>query len=199
MQFFKAGKIKPYTIEWLHVERGMSDPFRELFGNRPNSTTQTPNHDIDFVLTHGISVSGISTLEMNNPAQSDHLGICINLNLASFFSSNFSDMTSQAPRNLISGKKKSVDAYLQYVTDQFTDHKIFQRTEELYTLATNDPSKFLDECVSTLKQLDIQITAIMIAGEREGARKSTQRQYWSPEQQNLARTFSYYKQKHQCV
>jgi len=144
MQFFKAGKIKPYTIEWLHVERGMSDPFRELFGNRPNSTTQTPNRDIDFVLTHGISVSGISTLEMNNPAQSDHLGICINLNLASFFSSNFSDMTSQ-------------------------------------------------------KQLDIQITAIMIAGEREGARKSTQRQYWSPEQQNIARTFSYYKQKHQCV
>jgi hypothetical protein len=50
----------------------MNDPFRDLFGSCPNSTTQTPNRDIDFILTHGIQVSGISTLGINYPAQSIH-------------------------------------------------------------------------------------------------------------------------------
>jgi len=92
---FKAGKLIPYTIEWLRIERGMDDPFRDLFGTCPNSMTQTPNRDIDFILTYGIQVSKISTLGINHPAQSDHLGIILDLDMYSFFSSKFSDLTQE--------------------------------------------------------------------------------------------------------
>jgi hypothetical protein len=67
--------IKPFSIEGLRVERGMDDPFIQLFGSRPNSTTQTPNRNIDFILTYGINIVNISTLVPNFPAHSDHLGM----------------------------------------------------------------------------------------------------------------------------
>jgi hypothetical protein len=84
--------IKPFSIEWLGVERGMEDPFITFTGNRPNSTTQTPNRDIDFVLTFVINVVNISTLEPNIPSHSDHLGMIFDLDLQSFFSSKYSDI-----------------------------------------------------------------------------------------------------------
>jgi hypothetical protein len=90
----------------------MSGPFRDLFGSRPNSTTHTPNQDIVLVLMHGIKVSGISMLGINYPAQSDHLGIVVDLDMESFFSSIFSDLATRSPRNLTSGNKKSGESYL---------------------------------------------------------------------------------------
>jgi hypothetical protein len=47
----------------------------------PNSTTITPNRDIDFVLTYGINVSNLSTMAPNIPVHLDHLGIVLDLDL----------------------------------------------------------------------------------------------------------------------
>lgn len=63
----------------------MDNPFIQLLGGRPNSTTNTPNRDIDFLLTYGISVKNISTLLPSIPAHSDHLGIVFDLDLEIFF------------------------------------------------------------------------------------------------------------------
>ena len=38
---FKKDKIKQHTVEWLRLQRGMDDPFIQLMGHRPNSTTQS--------------------------------------------------------------------------------------------------------------------------------------------------------------
>jgi hypothetical protein len=39
---YKDSSVKPYSIEWLCIQRGMTDPFINNFGSCPNSTTQTP-------------------------------------------------------------------------------------------------------------------------------------------------------------
>jgi hypothetical protein len=106
---FLARKVKPYSIEWLWIPRRMSDPFIELFGARPNSTTQNPNTDIDYILTYGIQISGILTLGLICPAQSDHMGILLDIDLSSFFSSSFSDLSTHHPRSLALGNKQLVD------------------------------------------------------------------------------------------
>jgi hypothetical protein len=82
---FSGKRVKPYSIEWLRLQCGLDDPFIQLVSSRPNSTTLTPNHDIDYILTHGIQISNISTLEPNTPAHSDHLGIVFDINMADFF------------------------------------------------------------------------------------------------------------------
>ena len=48
--FTKFPTVKPFSIKWLRVQCGMDDPFVQLVGRRPNSTTQTPNRNIDFIL-----------------------------------------------------------------------------------------------------------------------------------------------------
>jgi hypothetical protein len=82
---FSGKRVKPYSIEWLRLQCGLDDLFIQLVSSRPNSTTLTPNHDIDYILTHGIQISNISTLEPNTPAHSDHLGIVFDINMADFF------------------------------------------------------------------------------------------------------------------
>jgi hypothetical protein len=91
------------STEWLRLQRGTDNPFIQLLGRRPNSTTTTPNRDIDFLLTYGISVKNISTLLPNTPAHSDHLGIVYDLDLGSFFSSVYSEVCTIPPRALTSG------------------------------------------------------------------------------------------------
>jgi len=107
----------------------------------------------------------------------DHFGIIIDLDLTSFFSSSFSDLTTRTPRSLTSGNKKSVDNYLKLVAERFTDHKFFQRVEELYDIVTSNPSTFSAQNIKSFNTIDSQITDTMSAAEREEARKGIQRQF----------------------
>jgi hypothetical protein len=83
---YTTSSIRRHSIEWLRTQRGLDDPFVQLTGRRPFSTTQTPSHDIDYVFTFEIKVDSISTLTLNTPAISDHLGIILDINLAAHFS-----------------------------------------------------------------------------------------------------------------
>jgi len=157
--------IKPHSIKWLRIRHGMDDPFRQLLDSRPYSTTQTC--DIDWVLTYGISSQAISTLTLNKPAISDHLGIIIDFNLEEYFSTTFSAMAAMPSRNLTSGNKKTVDSYLNYVHAQIEYHKIWQRTMDLLEIADNNPNAFQDPHKNSLNQLDIQVTEILLAGEKQ--------------------------------
>jgi endonuclease/exonuclease/phosphatase family metal-dependent hydrolase len=121
---FSSKGLKPFSIEWLSLQQGMDDPFVQLTGHHPNSTTQTPNHDIDFILTYGVNVINISTMSPNYPSHSDHLGLVLDLDLHSFFSSMYLDICSTTPRALTSGNKSSVDSYIKYVSEQLSAHKI---------------------------------------------------------------------------
>ncbi len=98
---FTSKENKPFTIECFRLQRGMDDPFVQLAGHHPNShpnsTTQTPNRDIYFILTYGINVINISTMGPNIPSHSDHLGMVFDLDIQSFFSSTYSDICKMYP------------------------------------------------------------------------------------------------------
>jgi hypothetical protein len=111
-----ANSVRPYSIEWLRLRRGMDDPFIQLTGRCPYSTTQPPGREIDYVLSFDINIRSISSLPINIPAISDHLGIVFDVDLATHFSSQYSEVTDHVPRMLSSGNKRSVDSYLSYIT-----------------------------------------------------------------------------------
>jgi hypothetical protein len=77
----------------------MEDPCITFTGHCPNSTTQTPGRDIDLVLTYGITPDSISTIPLNNPATSDHIGIILDINLATHFDSKFSEIMQCNPNH----------------------------------------------------------------------------------------------------
>jgi hypothetical protein len=60
---------------------------------------------MDWVLTYGISALSISTLALNIPAISDHLGILLDFDLESYFSSSFLALATFPTQNLTSGNK----------------------------------------------------------------------------------------------
>jgi hypothetical protein len=192
---FRGSRVRPYSIEWLRLQRGMDDPFISLMQARPNSTTFTPMRDIDYILTYGIKAEIISTLEPNSPAHSDHLGIVINFDLSSHFSSTFSDINNTSPRLLTSGNNSTVSKYIEYVTDQVIHHKLDTKIDQLLSKIHNNPTILSIEDHAELNMIDSMLTDIMLAGERHSSSKRIQRQHWSPKQHMIARTFSYWKQK----
>jgi len=127
MECWKGKNIQPYTIEWLRQQRGMVDPFIQLLSKRPNSTTLTPNRDIDYVLTYGINASAITTLSPNIPLISD-LGIILDIDLGTYFSSNYSNIATPSPRILTSGNTRSATSYIKYFLTQVENHNIIERT-----------------------------------------------------------------------
>jgi len=149
----------------------MDDPFVALTGHRPNSTTQTPRRDIDYVLTFGIAAESISTILINNPATSDHLGIILDINLAAHFSSAFSEIHSMPSHSLTSGNKSSVDAYLSYVHKQIDIHNISDRVDKLFTI-TQGPLLNSTEVIRHLNMIDTHLTKILLAGEKQCSKKN---------------------------
>jgi len=191
----KGNKLIPYSIEWLCLQRGMDDPFIKLLNARPNSTTVTPNRDIDHILTFGIDIINISTLRQNNPCISDHLGILFDIDVQTFFSSSYSDISQNPPRSLTSGNLKSVTTYLKYLSEQISTHKLEEKVYILAEKAQLDVKSFSQDDSKTLNQIDSLLTTIMFNGERLCSNRRNQRQWWSPTQREIGRTYSYWKQK----
>jgi hypothetical protein len=142
----------------------MEDPFVKLVNFRPNSTTVIPNRDIDFILTYGINVTNISTLSPNSPATLDHLGIILDIDLASHFSSTYSDLGSLPYRMLTSGNWRSVEMYTNYVSDQVKTHKLVDQIKTLMDKASNPNVTFSEEDVTALNLIDEQLTTFMLTG-----------------------------------
>lgn len=62
VECFRGSHIRPFSIKWLRIQHGMDDPFiQQLLGWCPNSTTQTPNRDVEFIYMYGINATSIST------------------------------------------------------------------------------------------------------------------------------------------
>jgi len=128
---YSNNTVKPFSIEWLHLQRGMDDPFQQLTGKHPNSTTLTPQQDIHYILSSSIQISNISTMEPNFLAHSDHLGIVFDINLHEFFSSEYSDVHAASPWMLTANNKLSITTHSDYVTEKLSSHSMPKRVDEL--------------------------------------------------------------------
>lgn len=83
----KAINLDPTPLNGFTYKADLMTPFLRLTGAHPHSTTLTPLRDIDFILTHGIQVTHVTTLHPNTPACSDHLGMVLDIDVVTFFSS----------------------------------------------------------------------------------------------------------------
>jgi hypothetical protein len=110
---YSSNGLKPFSIEWLRIQRGMIDPFIAITQQRPNSITLTPNRDIDYILMFGIEIQNITTLGPDHPAISDHLGITFDIDPEKFFSSQFPHTTKENLRNLAANNGRSVNNYIK--------------------------------------------------------------------------------------
>jgi hypothetical protein len=155
---YSGNSIKPYSIEWLRIQRGLVDPFISLAGSRPRSTTLTPQRDINFILTFGISATSISTVEMSQPPHSDHLGIILDLLSILFFSASHSAIAEPVPRMLSASKKTYVDAYIKYVEDQCTAHKLSEWLDALHPISLHAPHDFSATHIAQLNIINRQMT-----------------------------------------
>ncbi len=123
-----ASGPKPHSIEWLHMEHGMDDPFEKIHGDRPSSTTLTPNRDIDYILTYGVLPQNITLLPIDTPAQSDHRGICLDIDAKELFNSTYSELSCMPGCKLALNNVQAKKRYITYKIKQLKDHKIWERT-----------------------------------------------------------------------
>jgi hypothetical protein len=171
--FFNSKGLKKHSIEWLRIQHGMDDPFISLAGSRPKSSTLIPNRHINFVLTYGILILNISTMSPNTPSHSDHLGMILNIDLQSFFSSSYSQLQDQIPRVLTPGNEQSVNTYIKYVQDQVGHHRLDEHLSDIFCKATQSPTTFTTDDAIELNLIDEQLTVAMLARERLCSRKCT--------------------------
>jgi hypothetical protein len=123
-------------------------------------------------------------LEPNIPSYSDHLGLLFDLDIKSFFSSQYSDICKVSPRPLTSGNEASVNQYIKYVTDQFLQHNIPNWVQGImeYAVANKGPLPCVE--ASLLNSLENQITEKTLAGKKQGEKKCNQWQFGPPPPNN---------------
>jgi hypothetical protein len=185
--------VKKYSIEWLRLEHGMDDPFTYHFGKRPPTTTINNGRDIDFIYTWGLQTEHVSTLAVNTPANSDHLGICIDINIESIFECRYDKLSSNPRRKLTLKNVKAKIRYISYITEQWKEQNYFQRAQLLYAAMVDGTFNFTHYVA--LQELDKQITKTLLTGENQCAKDDKNRNPWSPKLCEAGLTLSYWKKK----
>jgi predicted GTPase len=113
-----------------------------------------------------VHISNISTIGINDPCISDHIGIIFDVDLASHFQSQYSDIAQPPHHILTSENKRSVDNHILHVNKQIECHKLWERVKELYDLAIQDPPSFSTEHSHMLNTIDKQLTKILHSADR---------------------------------
>lgn len=186
--------IKPHSIEWLRIEHGLDDPFVTHFGQRPPTTTINNNRDIDYIYTWGVQIDRISTMAVNIPANSDHLGICADINIASLFGGTYGALSSLPRRKLTLKNVRAKLNYISYITKQWKERHYFMRAQTLYDAMIN--GTFNTTHYAALQILDKEITQTLLKGEEQCAKNDKQRDPWSPKLCAAGVNLSYWKRKH---
>jgi hypothetical protein len=99
--------------------------------------TKTPNHGIDYILTFGIPKTSISTLEADNPAVSDHLGILLDIDLTLLFSSTYNVLGSMLKWKLTTENIRAKTEYEKYITNKLNEYDLWNHVHELHWKAMN--------------------------------------------------------------
>jgi hypothetical protein len=190
---YSKSTIRQYSIEWLRREHGLGDPFIEFINQRPPSTTKNPGRDIDYTLTYGVPVASISTLGCDNPAKSDHVGICINIDVQQLFEATYSELGKLPRRKLTLDNVRAKSKYEAFIMQEMQIELLWERTNELYLIAIK--GLFDDQHEAMLNEIDDIISRILLQGEDSCAPRIIGRDPWSPKLRCAGRTLSYWQKK----
>lgn len=190
---YSKGTAKHHTIEWLRLETGLDDPFIQIHGHRPTTTTIHPNRDIDYVLTWQVPIQYISLLPLNIPASSDHFGICLDIDIATLFETSYSELTQPSRRLLTSANIRARDNYINKVKQDWAANKIHERTLELYDAISEN--EITHKTLEQLTEIDEEITNILLSAESACTTKHRERNPWSPALVLAGKRYTYWKRK----
>jgi hypothetical protein len=157
---YSKSTVRQYSIEWLRREHGLDDPFIELINQRPPSTTKNPGRDIDYILTYGVPVAGISTLGCDNLAESDHVGICIDIDVQKLFETTYSELGKLPRRKLTLDNVRAKSKYESFIMQEMQSELLWERTHELYLIAIK--GLFDDQHEVMLNEIDDIISRILL-------------------------------------
>jgi hypothetical protein len=185
--------LKKHSIEWLKVEHDLSDPFVEITGNRPPTTTMSKGRDIDYIYTHGVKVTHITTLPIDNPANSDHIGIAFDIDTSLLFNAQYSTLGNIPQRKLTVNNIKAKTSYIQYLLSRLQEGRIKEQTVALEDRARSGHFGDAEECEMNL--IDDKLSQILIPGENQCNTNLAHRNPWSPKLCNTGKALSYWKKK----
>jgi hypothetical protein len=194
-EFISKHGTKLHSIEWLRLEHGLDDPFIDHFGKCPSMTTVHKNRDIDYIYSWGVSIDHISTLGINQPAISDHIGISIDINIEKLFECTYSILSTQPRRKLTFKNVKAKLNYISYIVEKWKLQDYYSRAQKLHQAVSG--GTFNETTVKDLQQLDKEITHTLITGEDLCAKRNIQRNPWSPTLCDTVLQLSYWKKKFQ--
>jgi hypothetical protein len=152
-------------IQWLKEEYELDDPFLEQCGKCPIMTTKTSGRDIDYILTHKVPISAISTIAYDIPANSDHLGLLLDIDIATLFGSTYNNLSSEPIRQLTTDNIRAKTKYWEYIYEQFEQKEYHIHAIELLNEAHNNTSTM--EHHNALQVLDSEITQTLLTGESQ--------------------------------
>ena len=141
----------------------------------------------------GIAIQRDTLLRANTPAQSDHLGIVVDLDLKYLFTNACSPLISTSPRKLTSDNSTAVKKYIAFIQKQFQAHKIVERRQRLRTAC--DLNEFTEEHRQQLFALDKQVTEILLGAESRCSNKCRQSNMWSPVLKKSGQEICYLRQR----
>ena len=185
------GAIREGSIEFLLQQTGLTEVFQHRHQQIPDSTTTTPGRCIDRMATWGVEVQRATLLRANEPATSDHLAIVIDVNINILFRQSCSSFTQPKGRKLTSGNPETVKKYVSFLKTQFQNHKIFERCRSLREAMEKD--EFTLKHQRQLYILDKQVTEILLGAENQCSKRTTDRNFWSPELDNAGTAIKYGK------
>ncbi len=167
----------------------MQDPFVELCSIRPPTTTIHPNRGIDYVLTYNIMPVSISTLLTNSPSKSDHLGICIDIDIASAFGGPYSSLGFYPIRKLSTKNAWAKEACFSHIISQHNSHNLLDCSTQLFVSAQD--VNFSSDQAETLQNIDRQLSKILLGEEQTCPRGDMKRNPWTPQLQLAGKMLSY--------
>jgi hypothetical protein len=193
----KKNSIIAHSIEWLRIEYDLTDPFIDIIGSRPSSTTLTTGRDIDYILTHNVDVKHITTLGMHTPAISDHQGIGIDIDISTFFNGHYSMLERPIPRTLTFNNVKAKTSFIKYVVAETTTHNLWDKAFLVYQAAST--TQFSHHHEPIMHSVDAKLTDILLAGAKQCAKRKQNRDDWSPTLCITGRKLVYWKRKYKMA
>jgi len=113
------------------------------------------------------------------PAMSDHLGIAVDIDMATLFGGQYSTLSQAQFRKLSIKNRKTRKTYEADILKQWVEHQIYERAMDILRLAVC--GEFLERDYVTLNRLDTQITEIFLGAVRRCiSTKVPSREPWSP-------------------
>ncbi len=127
------------------------------------------------------------------PAKSDHLGICLDINVEALFDSTYSDLGSLPRWKLTLNNVRAKTSYIKYILLHFHLQYIWEKVNDLYKIAAQ--GIFNDHYETRLTKIDDTVTNILREGEDNCAPRIIGRDPWSPVLRTKGRTLSYWQKK----